>query len=114
MYDEQIQIPFGKKSSWLSAAIVLAVGLAVGFALGAKGFLASRIPPNIIKALADSVEQPEGVDFFPVWKAWRTIDEKFVPAAVGTSTPIATTTEAINEKKLRTPIGRPTVLSSPP
>ena len=100
MYDEQTQIPFGKKSSWLSAAIVLAVGLAVGFALGTKGFLASRIPPNITKALADSVEQPEGVDFFPVWKAWRTIDEKFVPAAVGTSTPIATTTEAINEKRV--------------
>ena len=100
MYDEQTQIPFGKKSSWLSAAIVLAVGLAVGFALGTKGFLASRIPPNIIKALADSVEQPEGVDFFPVWKAWRTIDEKFVPAAVGTSTPIATTTKAINDERV--------------
>ncbi len=50
-------------------------------------------------------EQPTGVDFSSVWKAWSVIDEKFVPAAVSTSTPVATTTEALNQERVWGMIG---------
>lgn len=45
------------------------------------------------------IDQPK-VDFSPVWKAWHIIDEKFVPAAVATSTKVATTTEGITEERI--------------
>lgn len=45
-------------------------------------------------------DAPEGVDFSPVWKAWRIIDEKFVPAAVSSTTPIATTTKDKNDERV--------------
>ena len=44
--------------------------------------------------------QPAGVDFSPVWKAWRIIDEKFVPASVATTTEVATSTEEINQERV--------------
>ncbi len=43
---------------------------------------------------------PQGVDFDPVWKAWDIIDEKFVPAAVATSTHVASTTAERNEERV--------------
>lgn len=43
---------------------------------------------------------PDGVDFSPVWKSWELLNENFVPAAVATSSPIATTTEALNQQKV--------------
>lgn len=43
---------------------------------------------------------PDGVDLSPLWKAWRVIDEKFVPAAVATTTPVATTTAERNEQRI--------------
>jgi carboxyl-terminal processing protease len=43
---------------------------------------------------------PPGVDFSPVWKAWGIINEKFVPAAVATSSPIATSTADANQQKV--------------
>lgn len=43
---------------------------------------------------------PQDVNFAPVWKAWNILDEKFVPAAVATSTPIATSTAELNQQKV--------------
>ena len=43
---------------------------------------------------------PANVDFSPVWKAWHTIDEKFVPAAVSSTTPIATTTAQAEQDRV--------------
>lgn len=43
---------------------------------------------------------PENVDLTPVWKAWRIIDEKFVPAAVATTSTVATSTEEVNRKRV--------------
>lgn len=43
---------------------------------------------------------PEGVDFSPVWKAWGLIDEKFVPAAVSSTTPAATSTAKANQERV--------------
>lgn len=100
MPDEHTQRTIGARSALISAAIIAAIGFAVGFALGTKGFFASYLPQDVSNALADKSAQPEGVDFSTVWKAWNIIDDKFVPAAVGTSTPIATTTEAINDGRV--------------
>ncbi len=47
-----------------------------------------------------SASMPAGVDFSPVWKAWNIIDEKFVPASVATSTPIATSTADITQERV--------------
>lgn len=88
------------RSSIISSAVIVVIGFSIGFSLGTNGFLASYIPQNITKALMASGAEPEGVDFSPIWKAWNIIDEKFVPAAVGTSTPIATTTKAINDERV--------------
>src|SRR3989344_4186199 len=53
------------------------------------------------KAVAEvRAGQPESVDFTPLWRAWAVIDEKFVPASVSTSTPVATTTEQINRERV--------------
>ncbi|MDO8561624.1 MAG: S41 family peptidase [bacterium] len=100
MPDEETQKNIGTRTAAISAAIIIAIGFMSGFTLGTKGFLASSIPPSITKALAEGAEEPLGVNFSPVWKAWRIIDEKFVPAAVGTSTPIATTTKEINDERV--------------
>src|SRR5205823_2791125 len=44
--------------------------------------------------------EPAGVDFGPVWKAWNILNDNFVPAAVASTTPIATTTNALNQQKV--------------
>lgn len=50
--------------------------------------------------------QPASVDFSPVWNAWRIIDERFVPAAVASSTPYtATSTEEAIHKRVYGMIG---------
>lgn len=100
LFEEETQKTVGMRTAIASAAIIIALGFAFGFVLGTKGFLASYVPPSVMKAFAEGAEEPEGVDFSPVWKAWAVIDEKFVPAAVGTSTPIATTTKEINESRV--------------
>ncbi len=51
-------------------------------------------------SLVVSASQPVDVDFSPVWKAWNIINEKFVPASVATSSPLATTTAAENQRKV--------------
>ena len=67
--------------------------LALGFVLG---WIASGD-----RAGGDSLSgAPENVDFSPVWKAWRLIDEKFVPAAVATSTRLATSTEEASQERV--------------
>lgn len=51
-------------------------------------------------ALRNSADEPQGVDFSPVWKAWNILNDNFVPAAVSSSTPIATTTATLNQQKV--------------
>lgn len=74
----------------VAGAIVM---LAIGFALGT----AFAVYGNSSAGLNDP---PEGVDFAPVWKAWHLIDEKFVPAAVATSTRLASSTEEANQERV--------------
>lgn len=97
MFEEENQkLPFSAPSGpsmsvMLAGGIVLvALGFAIGFAFAAKAN----------SGAAGLAGAPENVDFSPVWKAWRVIDEKFVPAAVATSTPVATSTEEANQERV--------------
>lgn len=90
------QLPFEGRST-LSVRAAIAGGvviLALGFAIGF--WIAAGANENGVFAATP----PENVDFSPVWKAWQVIDEKFVPAAVATSTQIATSTEAVNQERV--------------
>lgn len=100
MWEDSGQKTLDMRTALISGAIIVAIGFGLGFALGTKGLLANKLPTSIAKTLSADNGEPAGVDFSPVWKAWGIIDDKFVPAAVGTSTPIATTTEAINESRV--------------
>ena len=76
------------------AGIVLVVsGFFVGF------FAAGQSAP-VMRIIGQGDQQPEGVDLSPVWKAWHEIDDKFVPAAVATSTKVATSTEVIGQERV--------------
>ena len=92
----------GKKSVSLNAVALGAVLLAL-LAFGG-GYIAGGMRCVNAQVLSGA-QPPEGVDFTPVWKAWSIIDEKFVPAAVATSTPVATSTEAINQERVWGMIG---------
>lgn len=77
-----------------AGVIILAIGFGGGFYAATSTSLGQgRI------ALPDSSE-PQGVDFSPVWKAWNILNDNFVPAAVASSTPIATTTATLNQQKV--------------
>ncbi|OGG80468.1 hypothetical protein A3A39_04180 [Candidatus Kaiserbacteria bacterium RIFCSPLOWO2_01_FULL_54_13] len=96
MPEEQMQqLPFEKnrglpmRTVVVGGIVVLAIGFALGFAVSTGG---------IEEVTRD--DPPEGVDFSPVWKAWSVIDEKFVPAAVATSTRTATSTEDSNQERV--------------
>src|SRR3970040_1489220 len=77
-------------------AIGIAISVAVlafagGSAYGSYRAVASGIAGGDI---------PANVDFSPVWRAWHVLDEKFVPAAVSTSTPIATSTAQAEQDRV--------------
>lgn len=80
------------------SALAIIVFLA-GYLIGARGYLTEKIPTDVLSVVGANVP-PQGVDLSPVWKAWSVIDDKFVPAAIATSTEQATTTERINEKRV--------------
>ncbi len=79
-----------------------ALGLAFLFAAFSGGYV---VGSRTVAGAAASTSGPEGVDFSPVWKAWQVLDEKFVPAAVATSTEQATTTLAKNQERVWGMIG---------
>lgn len=85
------------------AAALAAAVLLVVFGFGGGYFFATHSPEQ--GSAVFSASQPIGVDFSPVWKAWNVIDEKFVPAAVATSSPPATTTDGQNQRKVYGMIG---------
>ncbi len=91
MFPEQVKSTFQMRSAIVAGILMLACGFAVGV------FVGQRSATGI--AFAER-QAPEGVDMSPVWKAWQVIDEKFVPAAVATSTKISTSTAEINEERV--------------
>lgn len=80
--------------SYTKAAPIAALILVLGFVGGAN------LGTKQVMGFTSTASMPEDVDFSPVWRAWKVIDEKFVPAAVATSTKVATTTESINEARV--------------
>ncbi len=85
---------------WGAGAALVLVGFASGFLLertlivrGIAGVITGQVPP------------PAGVDFSPVWKAWQVIDEHFVPAAVSSTTPVASTTAQSDQERVWGMIG---------
>lgn len=72
-------------------ALVLILGFILGFLYSGNGRAAT---------LFTDASQPANVDLSPVWKAWRVIDDKFVPASVASTSPIATSTEASNQQRV--------------
>lgn len=87
----------------LSSVVVTGVVL-VGIAF-VGGFFAGNSQLVGVNTFASGSEPPLNVDFSAVWKAWSVMDEKFVPASVSTSTPIATSTEEQNQKRIWGMIG---------
>ena len=95
MYEEASQLSFtnegviSKSTTVAGGLLIFAMGTVLGVSLVYGGGAAAQ-PAN----------PPSDVDFTPVWKAWEVIDEKFVPAAVATSTHIATTTAEKNRERV--------------
>ncbi len=70
--------------------VALLLGLGIGHFIGGPG-----------AKLGTDISQPQSVDFSPVWKAWHIIDERFVPAAVASSTPyVASSTAEAAQRRL--------------
>ena len=94
MSEETPQLPFAnegvisKRATVVGGLLIFAIGIVLGVSLVYGGAAAQLASP------------PSDVDFTPVWKAWKVIDEKFVPAAVATSTHVATTTAEKNQERV--------------
>ena len=71
------------------AILTLIVGFVGGFMIGRHN--ASEV--------IDS-QEPQGVDFSPVWTAWNTIEQDYVPVAVASSSPTATSSPEIEQQKV--------------
>lgn len=77
----------------LSAMVIVVVSFG-------GGFIAANRANAQQSDQAIGVPAPDGVDFSPVWKAWQVLDQKFVPAAVATSTPVSTSTKELEQQRV--------------
>ncbi len=83
-----------RQSTVIALALVVgAAGFAVGLVAGTKG------SARAVSALTGN-GAPENVDLDPLWAAWQAINEKFVPAAVATSSLAASSTTDPTEKRV--------------
>ncbi len=87
-------IPFKSPLAWRWIVAILFICLGAGFV---GGYICASYYPT---SLGYEHTVPAGVDFDPVWKAWHEIDEKFVPAAVASTTPVASTTAEANQRRV--------------
>lgn len=79
------------KLASLVTVVVALVAFSGGWALSGERERISPLLPAFVGGALVSDQPPAGVDFSPVWRAWRLIDERFV--AVGTSTAATSTPE---------------------
>lgn len=84
--------------------IRLTVALALALVVGAAGFAGGAIVGvnkggGVVSAFTGSTP-PADIDLEPVWKAWEAIDEKFVPAAVATTSLASASTTDTNQKRV--------------
>ncbi|MDP3646207.1 MAG: S41 family peptidase [bacterium] len=90
--EEQKQNAFRMRGTIVAGIILVSCGFAVGV------FVGGHLRGGAVFASGSAI--PDDVDMSPVWKAWHVIDDKFVPASVATSSPVATTTAEINQKRV--------------
>ena len=81
------------RSATLAAVVFLVVGFGGGYLISAH---AADQGTNI----SGDTSEPSNVDFSPVWKAWSILNANFVPDAVASTTPIATTTAGIDQQEV--------------
>ena len=93
MYEHDDKRFLSVRSAALAAVIFLVIG--TGF-----GSLISAHAADQGVDLSTGSAQPSNVDFSPVWKAWNILNANFVPDAVATSTPIATSTAGIDQTEV--------------
>lgn len=78
----------------LALAVTIVVALVAfggGWALGGdRAKIAAYLPAFVGGALVAD-QPPSDVDLTPVWKAWNTLNTRFVPAALGTTSAATTT-----------------------
>lgn len=91
MFDEERTHHVRFSYAVAAAVITAALGFAGGIFAGGKTY--ANTP--LLGAGA-----PQGVDFSPVWKAWKVMDEKFVPAAVSTSSLAAASTTNPTDRRV--------------
>lgn len=86
------------------AVLIVGVAFVTGVIAGGKGVFAdqlNRLGLSAFAAGAVSGQQPEDVDFSPVWKAWHILDERFVDAYATTTTATTTPDEVTNPTQER-------------
>jgi carboxyl-terminal processing protease len=98
MNDTSTPVRIKKIKTYSYHTTIASVGVALIVGFGGGMFATSRAMGQTISVM-DSA-QPDGVDFVPVWKVWNIINQNFVPAAVASSSPIATTTAGLNQQKV--------------
>lgn len=88
----------GKRFLSIRTAVVIAiVFLVCGFG---GGYLISAHAADTSGNLSDDSSEPSNVDFSPVWDAWNILNTNFVPDAVASTSPIATTTAGIDQQEV--------------
>ena len=86
---------YASRRTFVVGALVLTITFAAGVVVGGKGVFAEQLNKYGFSAFAAgavSSEQPEEVDFRPVWKAWNILNSRFVDAYA------TSTDEVISEK----------------
>lgn len=85
-------------SAIVSGVVFAILIFSFGYLIGLRGYFSRNVPDALTQFGGANIAQPRDIDFGPVWKAWHIIDDKFVPAAVATSS--ATTTTDANKKRV--------------
>ncbi len=100
MYDDERaeRLPFPASTGFSTRAVV-AGAIIIAAAAFALGLTVESARHKGSGGAGVGSGMPADVDLAPVWKAWRVINEKFVPAAVA-STSLATSTEEVNQKRV--------------
>lgn len=80
-----------------SVVFACALFLVIGFG---GGLLLSVHAADTSANLSDDSAEPSNVDFSPVWKAWNILNANFVPDAVASTSPIATTTAGLDQQEV--------------
>src|SRR3989339_1560960 len=99
MHDEMSEKKVRTRSGVASVVVIVLFIFGIGYLVGLRGYFSSAVP-SPVSGLVAGAQPPKGVDFSPVWKAWNAIDDKFVPAAVATSSRAATSTADANKKRV--------------